>query len=303
MLNAMLRRRYGFELRAASYEITYTRAPALLGPLIDSGIPAILELHQLPRFGRSRFVNLAKKCRLIVCLTSSMRESLIEWGVPADQVIVEGDGVDLRRFAKLPSQDSARTDLHLKTNRVVVGYVGRLKTLGMEKGVKHILEAVASLKESKKFMALIVGGPDADQQEYEAMAKDLGLTPDDVYFTGSIDAHDVPDALVACDILAMPFPDLPHYRHHMSPLKMFEYMAADRPVVTSDVPTIRDVLDEKTAFFCKPGSSSSLADMLTFIAAHPTDAVARSKAARALVERHTWEERMKRILDILRLPQ
>ncbi len=301
VMNSLLRKAYRFPISDFRYQLLYTRAPALLPALLASGTPVVLELHQLPRFGRRMFIARAKKCQLIVCLTSSMRESLIEWGVPADRIIVEGDGVDLRRFAKLPSQSEARKALKLTTNRTVVGYVGRLKTLGMEKGVKHILEAVASLKESKKFMALIVGGPEADKQEYEAVAKGLGLTADDVRFTGSIDAHDVPDALIACDILAMPFPDLPHYRHHMSPLKMFEYMAADRPVVTSDLPTIRDVLSEKTAFFCTPGSSNSLAETLTFIAGHPTDATARSKAARTLVEHHTWEERMKRILDAIQL--
>jgi glycosyltransferase involved in cell wall biosynthesis len=291
LLNALLRRHY--KLLTTNYQLLYTRAPALLSPLLATGMPVILELHQLPRLGRGRFVAQAKRCRLIVCLTSSMRETLVAWGVPQDRVITEGDGVDLSRFAGLPSQKEARDVLCIDTRRLVVGYVGRLKTLGMEKGVKYLLEA---LRLSPGYMGLIVGGPEGDRKEYEAMAQHVGLTDQDVRFTGEVDARDVPSALAACDVLAMPFPDLPHYRHHMSPLKMFEYMAAERPIITSDLPTIRDVLSEETAFFCAPGDSTSLADTLAFIQAHPDEAARRAAAARFLVEHHTWQGRMKRIL-------
>ena len=107
----------------------------------------------------------------------------------------------------------------------------------------------------------------------------------------------VPVALAACDVLAMPFPDFPHYRLHMSPLKMFEYMAAGKPIITSDLPTVRDVLSEETAVFCVPGDTASLTQALTWGAAHAAEARERGERARKLVqERYTWEKRMGRIL-------
>jgi glycosyltransferase involved in cell wall biosynthesis len=187
--------------------------------------------------------------------------------------------------------------MHLQTDRIVVGYVGRLKTLFMEKGVKHLLEALKELQSEKKFIGLIVGGPAVDVQEYKLMAQKLGLTSDDIHFTGEVPGSTVPAMLSACDILAMPFPDFPHYRFHMSPLKMFEYMAANRPIITSDLPTVRDVLSEETAFFCVPGDSHSLASVLQAIASDRSAASSKAAAARQLIERHTWEERMKRILS------
>lgn len=294
--NRGLIRDYTTELSSTTFDLLYTRTPALLGVMIASGVPVVLELHQLPRRNKRRFIRECSACRLVACLTSSIRDTLIEWGVPADKLILEGDAVDLNRFVHLPAKSDARASINLKTDRMVVGYVGRLKTLFMEKGVKHLLEAIKELQSEKKFMALIVGGPEKDRQEYEQMAKRLGLTADDVCFTGEVPGKDVPAMLSACDVLAMPFPDFPHYRTHMSPLKMFEYMAADRPMITSDLPTVRDVLDEKTAFFCTPGDSHSLASALQTIAEYPTDAKAKAKAARELVERHTWKERMKRVL-------
>lgn len=293
-MNRMLRRELPALVADREPDVLYTRSPALLPALLKTGVPVVLELHQLPRFARHLFVEECNACARVACLTSPMRDVLLKWGVRKDVLMVEGDAVDLDRFENLPSQAKARSKWNVKTDRIVVGYVGRLTTLGKEKGVKTVLEAVAK---DKRFFAFVVGGPENDKKTYEKMAAKLGLTEDDVLFTGEIPAADVPASLSACDVLAMPFPDLPHYRTHMSPLKMFEYMAADRPLVTSDLPTVRDVLSEKNAVFCEPDSTASFLEALAWIAEHPEQAKERAAAAAALVKHHTWQERMARILD------
>lgn len=295
-LNILLRLQYRAQLRMATFDLLYTRTPALLPALLGVGTPVVLELHSLPRYGRARFVSLAAQCRLVVCLTSAMRRTLEEWGVPADRLTVEGDAVDLQRFVSMPAKQDARADFGIQTDALVVGYVGRLKTLGMEKGVFFLLQALALLQGDGRFFGCIVGGPEGDTDAYRAEARSLGLSDRAVLFTGEIPASRVPSALAACDILAMPFPDFPHYRNNMSPLKLFEYMAADRPIVSSDLPTIRDVLSEETAYFCAPGDASSLADALISIADALPNAHARAARARFAVENHTWIRRMDRIL-------
>ena len=296
-LNTMLNRSLKQALAGQAFDLLYTRSPALLRVLVETGKPVVLELHQLPRFGRRAFARRCNRCALVACLTSAMRDELKTWGVHASKMLVAGDAVDLRRFADVPSKEAARKKNNITTKRLVVGYVGRLKTLGMEKGVGTLLEALATLKSEKKFFGLIVGGPEGDRKEYEAKAMSLGLSTEDVRFTGEVDAKHVPEMLSACDILAMPFPDLPHYRSNMSPLKMFEYMAANRIIITSDLPTIRDVLSEETAVFVAPGNPQSLADRLQWITTHPEKALMRTQQAHQLVQSHTWEERMRNILN------
>lgn len=301
-LNMMLRRALRLRLTSDQFDLIYTRSPALLPALLITDIPVILELHQLPRRMRGSFVRQCNACRLVSCLTSPMREALIAWGVPKDKVIVAGDAVDIARFKNLPSKEDARGKWKMQSKRLVVGYVGRLKTLGMEKGVKYLLEALKDLHDSQQFFGFVVGGPEGDKKEYEDLAHSLRLQSTDVMFTGEIPGKEVPSALAACDIFVMPFPDLPHYRLHMSPLKMFEYMAAGRPIIASDLPTIRDVLTQETTVFCKPGDTQSLVAALRWIAEHPDEAQTRASRARELVTHHTWEERMKRILAAAKLP-
>lgn len=296
-LNSQMRRTLTERLKTETFDLLYTRSPALLSPLLTSGMPTVLELHQLPRRGRASFVKQCNRCVRVVCLTSQMRDALASWGVVQERLSVEGDAVDLKRFTSLPAQKDARKTFKVQTERIVVGYVGRLKTLGMEKGVSLLLAALKDQQERGAFFGLIVGGPERDKDHYMKEAKKLGLTSADIAFTGELPATQVPAALAACDILAMPFPDLPHYRLHMSPLKMFEYMAAVRPIITSDLPTIRDVLSHENAVLFPPDQLEGFVAGLRWIAEHPAEAQARAERARELVEHHTWEERMKRILS------
>lgn len=297
--NISLRRAFRKAISEGEFDLIYTRSAALISALIDSDSSVIFELHQLPRRNRKKFVRDCNGCKLVVCLTSIMREELLQWGVDESRLVVAGDAVDLQRFKNLPSVHEARQLLGILTNRIVVGYIGRLKTLGMDKGVSDILHSLADLKNDSQFFGLIVGGPEDDKKEYEVLAQSLGLTEQDVFFTGSVPASMVPTALAACDVLAMPFPDKPHYRKHMSPLKMFEYMAANRIILTSDLPTVRDVLSEETAVFCEPDNINSLTHALCFIVANPKDVEDRVNAANALVQDHSWQKRMDRILKVV----
>ena len=292
-MNFILRRELGRKLNISSFDLAYTRSPALLPAMVASGVPVILELHQLPRFGRGKFVSRCNRLALIVPLTRAMAEVLESWGVEKSRIFVSGDAVDLKRFQSQPSSKEARAQFGVNTGRVIVGYVGRLKTLGMEKGVSDLLKAV---KADRRFFAFIVGGPENDRQFYSSQAAGLGLGAEDFKLTGEIPSATVPAALAACDILAMPFPDLPHYRRFMSPLKMFEYMASGKPIVTSDLPTVRDVLSEETAFFCEPGNYESLLKCLKQIESHPEEAHKRAARALEVVKDHTWEARMAGIL-------
>jgi glycosyltransferase involved in cell wall biosynthesis len=100
-------------------------------------------------------------------------------------------------------------------------------------------------------------------------------------------------------VLVYPAPKThhPYFLRDTSPLKIFEYMAAERPIISADLPPIRDVLDESTAYFFRPGDSADLARVIRHVMDNRAEAQQKAKAARAKVAHYTWEERMKRILD------
>ncbi len=299
VLTAFFRRLLGRRLIGSSFHIILTRSPSLLSTLLSTGLPVVLELHKLPQWRRTHFVRLCLRCRLIVCLTSVMRTELISWGVPPDRVIVEGDAVDVSFFAKMPSVQVARRQWNIPSDAFVVGYAGSIATMGLSKGVDQLLEAMSILREQKHdVLALIAGGPQsfvADLQQ-NVRAKNLETA---VFLLGQIPHNAIPFVYAASDCLVYVAPSgrHPYFQRDTSPLKIFEYMAAKRAIISADLPPIHDVLDEKTAIFYPPGNVKALADAIREVQVSSQRAQERTGIAYSRVQEHSWEKRMMRILS------
>lgn len=288
--------------RAKEFDVLYTRTPELLPYVTGIGIPVILELHRIPRIGTRRFLRLLRSCKLIVALTSPMRQALIDMGVSDVPVIVEGDGVDLHDFEDLPSAKDTRTSLGVPDGIPLIVYAGQLTSMGLSKGIPELIAALELLHDrGLEFRAVIAGGPESEKEKLVASMSD-GLKPR-VNFTGHIAHLKIPTLLTAADILVYPAPKSDHlfYVRDTSPLKLFEYMAAGKPIVAADLPPLRDVVDLSTVTFCEPGSVESLAEGMLTILERKDEALKKAKHARAHVEQFTWEKRMERILKAARL--
>ncbi len=291
-------RRY---LRHHSFDLLYARSPALLRPLLHSGIPLILELHTLPHIGISMFARRCNRCLHVVCLTSLMRDELVRLGVHPQKIIVEGDGVDLSRFEHLPSVDQAKEQWSLPSGIPVAAYVGSLITQGtIEKGVMQLIEALVLLKQKKRSVfCWIVGGPEEWKKRYESEAQRLGLGYDDIRFQGAIPSAQVPGAVAASDLCIYPAPASSHpfFRRDTSPLKLFEYLAAGKPIVCADLPPIRDIVDASVVRFCPPGDAQAMADGIEQTLQDFPAAQEKAARGKEIAAQHSWTQRMRRILE------
>ncbi len=287
--------------RRHEFDLLYTRTPELLPMLVTLSIPLILELHRIPRLGQRRFLRSVRSCKLIVALTSPMRQALIDLGISDIPVIAEGDGVDLHDFDALPDPADTRVSLGVPSGVPLVVYAGQLQSMGLSKGIPELLGAFDVLqKRGLEFRAVIAGGPDDVKQRFkEELPASLRSH---VQFPGHLPHLKIPTLLAAADVLVYPAPKSlhPFYVRDTSPLKMFEYMAACRPIVTADLPPIRDILDESMAAFCPPGDSEALADAIRAVLEDPGGSMKKARLARVRVEQFTWEKRMGRILSAAR---
>jgi glycosyltransferase involved in cell wall biosynthesis len=111
-----------------------------------------------------------------------------------------------------------------------------------------------------------------------------------------VDRPSVARELRRADILALPNPPTGISGAYTSPLKLFEYLAAGRPIVASDLPAIREVLqDEGPAVLVAPGDAQALAAAITRIAADPVFGQRLARAAYAAAGDYTWERRAERL--------
>jgi glycosyltransferase involved in cell wall biosynthesis len=296
---------YGKTLRAfdfRGFDLLYVRSPLVLPALVGHDVPVILELHAIPRFRVRAFVAACNKCAKVVCLTRAMRDELVGLGVDATKAIVEGDGVDLRRFEQQESASHAKERWDLPHDSPIIGYVGSLATREtLEKGVRELIDAFATLKHPSALL-WIVGGPKKWEDIYRAHAKTLGLRDQQIRFQGRIDACEVPSAISACDVCIYPAPKTrhPYFLRDTSPLKLFEYLAAGRPVICADLPPVRDVVDAHSVKFFEPGNCTELTDCLADALAHPDAYRSRAEWGKEMVKDRSWDRRMERILAQIR---
>ncbi len=288
--------------RKSEFDLLYTRTPELLPHITDLGIPVIVELHRIPRVGLRSFIRHVRRCKLIVALTSPMRQGLIDMGISDVPVIVEGDGVDLHDFEDLPSPSDTRESLNIPADIPLIVYAGQLKSMGLSKGIPELIGALSILQDrGLEFRAIIAGGPEAVRRSF------LETLPDElcslVTFTGHIAHLKIPTLLSAADILVYPAPSSTHpfYQRDTSPLKIFEYMAAGKPIVTADLPPLHDVLDDTMVTFCAPGDSKALAQAILLVLNDMEGSRYKAKLARSHIEKFTWEKRMERIFHAARL--
>jgi glycosyltransferase involved in cell wall biosynthesis len=227
-----------------------------------------------------------------------MLYSLLELGMQPDKLAREGDAVDLDAFGPIPRPEQTRKRFKLPSDVPVIGYAGQLESMKLSKGIPELLGAAEILsKKNVPFHLVIAGGPDAARKKFEkSLPKHVA---EHVSFVGLLPATQVPHLLRACDCLVYPAPasNHPFYMRDTSPLKLFEYMAAKQPIVTADLPPIRDVLDDSMATFVPPGDPAALAEAIQQTIEHVEESEKKAKKAFETVQGYTWEKRMERIMQ------
>lgn len=256
------------------------------------------EAHVLAPAGRGAALQRYVLARVgsVVATTGPLRQNLIaERGAEPTRAIVAHDGIRRGRFAELPAQADARQGLGWNADAFIVGYLGRLHTLGMDKGLGNLVDALAPLDGVD---LALVGGPDAMAQVLREQWLAYDLPADRFLYAGHVPPVDVPLYLRAFDVCAMPLPYTAHFAHYASPLKLFEYLAAGRAIIASDLPAWSDVVShEETALLLPP---DDIAAWTAAIKRLKDDGDLRSRLGERARERtlahYTWRARAERIL-------
>jgi glycosyltransferase involved in cell wall biosynthesis len=259
--------------------------------------------YEAHRFSERRgfFYRRFKKCGMkIVVISGGLKDKFIKFGFSSDKMLVAHDGVNLQEFNISKGQKECRDMLGLPVNKKIIGFVGQLKTMGMDKGVGTLIKAYKQLyQKHPDLMVVIVGGKGEDLIEYKNLTYGDGLSENQILFAGQQDHKIIPAYLRSFDILAMPYPYNTHYAFYMSPLKLFEYMASKRPIITSDLPSVREVLNNSNAIFVEPGDPGSLSEGILKIINNEEFSVKITEQAFSDIKEYTWDKRVEKILNFL----
>ena len=256
--------------------------------LLTGGIPA--SAGKLRRLA-ARDARVWRAADGYVAITQGLARELERRFGPRRRIAVVPDGVSLPPEGGNHGTQS-RPRLGPPTSDVfTIGYAGHLYPW---KGVDLIVEAVAALGDTR---ALIVGGheqePDLERVRGLALQLDCASR---VTITGLLPPPLVADRLCEADVLVLPNPASAISTGFTSPLKLFEYMAAGKPIVAADLPSIREVLtDGENAVLVEPGNPQALTAGIRRVRDDRELASRIAAKARDDVRQYTWDARAGRL--------
>lgn len=255
---------------------------------------------QLPVTKRIEKYNL-EKAALIVVVSQVLKDNLIKEGVEADKILVNPNGVDVDKFEGLNNGLSIRKKLQLE-NKTIIGFIG---TFGKWHGVVEMAKAVVQFYEKypaqqEKVHFLIIG----DGKLMPQVKAVIEASPYQhlVTLTGKVPQQESPTYLAACDLFLSPhIPNPDGTKFFGSPTKLFEYMAAKRPIIASDLDQIGDILTHlDTAYMVEPGNVSDLADAMNEVVNNPAlQQKLAENAYQLAVDSYTWDAHVAKMLTAL----
>jgi len=252
-----------------------------------------LELHSAegPNFLMRRIL---KKSRGIIAITQGIKDICTNnYLIPPAKIFVAPDGVDLKKFDINISCQQARKKLSLPLDKKIIIYAGSFYIYDW-KGIDVLLEAVQYFSSDHLF--ILVGGK---EKEIKQIKEKYNL--DNILLVAQKAHSQIPYYLKAADVLVIPNKKGDSISEkYTSPLKMFEYMASQRPIVASDLPSIREVLNENNAVLVEPSNPQSLAQGMKIVLSDSILAQHISQRALRDVQPYTWEKRAGGIVGFIR---
>jgi glycosyltransferase involved in cell wall biosynthesis len=232
--------------------------------------------------------HVARRCFKLIAISGGIKKLYTARGIDAQKIIVAPDGVDLNDFINPEPVAAARQRLGLPQDKKIALYIGRLDGW---KGIDTLLGALPFLPGD--ISVAIIGGEPAQVKRLKA------LHPK-VHFLGYHPYAEVAGNQAAADVLVLPNTAKDGVSADLtSPLKLFTYMASGKPIVASDLPSIREVLSDESCYLAKPDSPEDFAKRIVEACADNNEAKRKAEVALELVKGYSWQARAKKIITAI----
>ena len=280
------------------FDLVYSRDLAGAQLATCFNYPVLYEVHGVPQGRLSRYllqilVNTPTFRRLVV-ISKGLKQDLSNLDLlpTRDKIIIAHDGSELFDVNDSDPMDRSVFDSNRCLN---LGYVGHLYP---GKGMDVIVELAKRFQEHTFH---IIGGREKDLSVWKRKTLSNNLS-----FHGFVNPSKISSYYRRLDLLL-----LPPQRHvygasgrddisrWMSPMKMFEYMATGKPIVSSDLPVLREVLEhERNALLVPPDDVDAWEAAIKRLAAdkHLGHQLGQT-AQQDLLDHYTWKARAKKVLD------
>lgn len=236
-----------------------------------------------------KFLKIKKEKIKLITISNRLREIYSkEYDISKDDIEVTQSATSVFNNKDLPEIDSSK-------NKINIGYIG---SLFKGRGIEMIIELA---KNFSKLDFHIIGGKQEDIVFWKEKAKNIN----NLIFYGFINPKETYKYRNMCDILLAPYQNKEagnRNSEYMSPIKIFEYMASKKAIICSDMPAIRESINEKHAVFVQNSEIKSWEVALDSLINNPNKIKELSEEAyEYCLKNFTYEARCKKILKLVNL--
>lgn len=238
----------------------------------------------------------SKHCKFLISITSSLAndaKNVINEGKP---ILVLPDGVSEKNLHYSLTKSICREDLGLTSDEYTIIYAGHLYE---GRGINLIITLAQRLP---LFRFIVLGGNENDVSFYRHKTENI----ENIQFLGFKSQEVLLKYLIAADALVMPYENKvrvagnndSNTSKYASPLKMFEYMATGRPIVSSTLPVLSEILrDQHNALMVPYDDVEGWVKALQLLKDNPELGDKIAKQAKEDVKQYTWEKRAEKIIN------
>jgi glycosyltransferase involved in cell wall biosynthesis len=223
--------------------------------------------------------------KVSLALTEHMKKEMKN--ISTNRVIVIPNGIDISNYNL--DKFKSRKKLGINQNQKIITFIGRLEPV---KGVKYLIEAINTLKDTELNLKLLIVGYGEDNQKLRLLVKNLELE-DHVIFTGKISNERIPDYLAASDIFVLPS------LSEGFPVVLLEAMASGLPIITTNVRGLSEIIEDGTnGFLVHPKNSNEIVDRITLILNNKKIVNMMYVENKKKAESYNWNDIVRRLEEI-----
>lgn len=295
--------------------VIYYRESSSLVPLFVSkllSIPLFTEVNgwvlaELEEYGYSKFkLSLFRlfqelnyrNSTILIPVSEGLKNLVIKhYRIPSDKIIAVNNGTNPDKYQPIPVND-ARLAIGLPIDEKIIGFIGGCYP---HHGIQHLINAAPYVLSELPEVKFIVAGDGAMLESWKEHARNKQVN-ENFLFPGNVPFESAPYYINSYDICVAPWDIELVGNVGLSPMKLFDYMACGRPIVSSRIFGVREILERYYAGIAVDvNNPEKFARVLIDLLNSPEkrDNIGEN-ALKTVRSKYTWEQTSRKIVNIMK---